>query len=46
MNTNPLAPTRLDAPSKPTILAVDDTPENLDLIRAVLANLSDEPPSP
>jgi len=38
MNTNPLAPTRLDAPSKPTILAVDDTPENLDLIRAVLAN--------
>lgn len=39
MNTDPLAPSgRPDALPKPTVLAVDDTPENLDLIRAVLAD--------
>ena len=39
MTIVPLAPSgHPDAPPKPMVLAVDDTPENLDLIRAVLAN--------
>ena len=38
MNTHsPVSPDHPDPSPKPTILAVDDTPENLDLIRAILA---------